>query len=322
MRRLLFLVCMSLILPLSLPGQQAGGNGHIQEKTPTTIPDSVLRNLEGLEPIFENIFIYDFFTTVNALHYENERTKEQKDELNFYYNVTLNNHFQTKYFGIRSYLFNEYGVKHFFDSVTIKGQDNFQIRNVIDFQIIKRRLRLQVGLTIKTQLWKTYNYQSDSNQSQRYLYTDYLSPGYFNYAMGISWKFMKNATLDLGLVGGKTTKIRNQQIFDDRRQKQLYGLTKGESKKVSYGLSLVVNVPPRKLTKHIGWEFTGSLYTDKEQMGFADLYNYNVMNVMHYMFLKNLRVSLRTEVIYDHRISPKVFLSNMISIGFYLSNKI
>lgn len=280
-------------------------------------------DLSGLEPIFENVFIYDFFTTVNALHYENAQTDEQKNELNFYYNITLNNAFKTKYFTLRSYFFNEYGAKHYFDSLTIKGQDNFQIRNVLQVRLLKA-LKMQIGVTGKSQLWKTYNYRlTDSAGAQsRYLFSDYFSPGYITYSCGITYSFLRNATLDIGLVGGKITKIRNQEIFDERNQKKLYGLDKGERKKASYGISLVLNVPPRRISKNIGWECNGNVYADKEQIGRLQGYSFEAMNVLHYIFLKNLRISLRTHIKYDEQVAASVYMMNMLSVGFYLSNKI
>ena len=281
-------------------------------------------DLSKLEPIFENVFIYDFFTTANVIDYENAVSAEQKDELNFYYNVTLNNFFKTKYFTIRSYFFNEYGIKYFFDSVTTKGPDNFQTTNALQFQLVKKYLRLQLGVTSKSQFWKTYNYRTvDSlDKEERYLYSDYFSPGYVLYSFGVSYRFLKNATVDIGIIGGRTTKIRNQAIFDERQTVSLYGLKKGEHKKESYGLHIAWNIPPRRLTKHFGWESTGSIYADKEQIGRLQGYSYQLMNVFHYMFLKNLRISLRTSLKYDERISAKTTVVNMLSVGFYLSNKI
>ena len=283
-----------------------------------------MADLSGLEPILENVLIYDFFTTVNGLHYENAQSPNQVNELNFYYNITINNNFKTRFFTLRSYFFNEYGVRHFFDSVTIKGQDNFQIRNTLQFEIIKKYLKFQIGVTGRSQFWKTYNYrQADTGMNtSKYLYSDYFSPGYITYSCGLSYKFLSNATIDIGLAGGKITKIKNQDIFDERETTKLYGVEKGEHKKVSYGANLIINVPPRKIGKHFGWECAGTIYADKDQLGRLSGYTVDAMNVLHYMFLKNLRVSLRTQVKYDEQINDKVFLSNMLSIGFYLSNKI
>ena len=313
-----------LLLGASLSGYgQQGRDSSVAAVADTVVRQAEMADLSGLEPLFENVFIYDFFTTLNALHYEHARTSDQRNELNIYYNLTLNNQFRTKFVTLRSYFFNEYGTRHFFDSLTIKGPDNFQIRNVLEVKLIKNQIRLQLGATGKSQFWRTYNYRKDSlSQDERFLYSDYFSPGYITYSLGLSYRFLRNATLDLGLVGGKTTKIRNQEIFETRREKRLYGMNKGERKKDSHGLNITLNVPPRKLSKHIGWEFHGVLFADKEQLGRLAGYTYNMMNVWHYMFLKNLRLSLRTQLAYDEHIDHRVFMMNMFSIGFYLSNKI
>jgi hypothetical protein len=297
----------------------AADSGQAKKDSSLTQPEAAA----AFVPDLTNTFIYDFFTTANALYYENSQLEQEKNELNFYYNLTINNIFKAKYFTLRSYLFNEYGMRYFPDSIAIKGQDAFQIKNTLQIPV-RKTLKVQVGITVKSQLWSTYDYRyiDSTQENQKYLYSSYFSPGYFIYSAGFTYNFLKNATLDIGLAGGKTTKIRNQRIFEDREVSRLYGLGRGEKKKVTYGVNLQLNVPPRKLNRNFGWECHAAIYADKEQLGRVKGYTADVMNVFHYIFLQNLRISLRTQILYDENVNEKVFMMNTISIGFYLSNNI
>lgn len=302
----------------------ADTNAHCDVVADSLASRKVIKPFEpDRPPDFINTFIYDFFTTLNAVTYENEQSSTQHDELNFYYNTTINNIFKTKYFTIRSYMFNEFGIRYFIDSITNKAQDQHEVRNNVQIPL-KKNLKLNLGFTVKTQLWRHFEYRPDSsgNGLQRYLYTDYFSPGYMLYTCGFSLSFMRNAVLDIGLVGGKTTKIKNQNIFDDRRATTLYGLQKGETKKFNYGINVQLNVPPQKIGKHFGWECYTTAFVTKEQIGRLKGYTIDATNVFHYLFLKNLRVTLRTTVKYDELLSDKIFMMNMLSVGFYLSNKL
>ena len=268
---------------------------------------------------FINILICDLYTTANVLHYDNALTADQKNELNFYYNFTINNSLKTKYFTLRTYIFNEYGVRHYLDSITTKGQDKYTIKNTLQVQLTPG-LKILFAASVQSQLWPTYQYPPGGRD--RILYTSYFSPGYMNFSSGASFKLLKGGTLDLGIIGGKITKIRKQQIYDERGVSKLYGIGKDERKAVDYGLSLHFNVPPQHFNKHFVWECYLDGYAPKNQIGRLKGYTLDAMNVFHYICFKNVRLSFRTFATYDENVSSKLFLSNMLSIGFYLTNEI
>ena len=76
------------------------------------------------------------------------------------------------------------------------------------------------------------------------------------------------------------------------------------------------------LTKKLGWECNAIIMADKEQLGRLKGYTLDVNNAFHYFFLKNLRVSLRTVIKYDEQVNKKIYVMNMVSLGFYLFNKL
>ncbi len=277
---------------------------------------------EGRAPDLVNVTVLDFFTTVHAIQYENVMESNQVAQLNAYYNWSVNNLARTGKLSIRTFIFNEYGFRHYFDSLTVKTEDNLRIRN--NLQLTPGKLfMIQCGIDQRTQLWKKWAHREDTlNGSRRYLYSDYGSPGYTMYSLGMGVNFAQGPAIYLGLVGGKITRIRNQKVFDERGASTLYGLKKGERRKVEWGMNLLVSVPPYRISKHFGWELSGTVFAPRTGIGRMRSYTAEGSNVLHYMFLRHMRLSWRTQVQYDEAIQTKIFVANHLSLGFYLSNKL
>lgn len=292
---------------------------HADDKASNNKPSNEIQPV----PILTNVLMYDFFTTFTASKYEHGETNDEKNQLYFYYNISINDAFITRFFIWRLYVFNEYGIKYYMDSINTKSDDRYMIRNMLQFPLVKK-LKLNVSANIQSQLWKTYNYRKDTKTGtmDRYLYTDYFSPGYIIYAFGVSYNFYKFATVDIGLVGGRITKIKNQDIFADRKVKTLYGVSEGEHKKVEYGLNLNVNAPPVAINKNVGWELNTTVFAPKDSLGSVKGWTLSLNNAFHFIFLSHLRFTWRTQLAYDSRIQKDVFIANQFSIGFYINNRL
>lgn len=269
-----------------------------------------------------NTLILDFFTTLNGIKYDNATQADQRSQLYFYYNATANNSLSTKYFTLRSYFFTEYGFHYYFDSVSLKSEDGIRMRHNLQIPFSKH-FGAQAGIDLKNQLWKTYAYRPNTAGGyDRYLYTDYSSPGYTIYSLGGTYKFMGDASLDVGLVGGKITRIRNTDIFTERKAKTLYGIKKSERRKVEWGINMQVSVPPKMYGKHFAWELSGNLFAPKDSIGALKSFKADAYNVVHYIFFRHMRLSLRTQLAYDRSVQDKIFWMNALSLGFYLSNRL
>lgn len=293
----------------------------LAQMDPQTLTPEELQRL--YPPDLVNTLIYDFFATVNGVRYENARTDDQQNEFNAQYNISVNNTLQVKKFMFRFYFYNEYSIRYIVDSITTKGLDGLQARYMLQRQL-GGAFSLQANFSVKTQLWPTYQYRdkAGTDVQEKYLYSDYFSPGYLTYTAGLNYNFMDNATLNLGLASGRTTKVRNRDIFASRKMTRLYGLDTGSLRLTTYGLNLLLSVPPQMLNRHFGWECNANLYVDRRQLGRLKGYTLDLQNTLHYVFFKHFRLSLKTSVQYDEMISDKVFMMNALLVGFYLSNKI
>lgn len=271
---------------------------------------------------FKNVLRYDFYATAAAISLINPTTDAGKGNIQLYYNATLNNRLIIEKFSWTFYLFNEYGYKQYIDSLGIKTDDNYNLRNAVQWDIYKGKLKLNGNINTKSQIWKGYQYEITShNTVEKTLQSAYLSPGYIMYAGGISYISKNDIVFELGLASGKTTKIKNQAIFDARNAQKLYGLDKGEQKKHEFGFNLIITAPIIEITKNIYWETIALFYSNNKTLGFLNLYTMDINNAFHFLFFKYLRLSLRSKIIYDQAIQKNIFISNQISFGFYLSNK-
>jgi len=285
----------------------------------------LIQHVKKLKPKTEYdlywILNYDLYATFSAMKSENVIDIGEADNLYLYYNLTFSNRLYFKEFRLNTYFFNEYGYRNYLDSISLKTEDLYYFKNTINYPIIKDHLDFNFMINIKSQFWKTYAFKEDSvGGLNTYLYSSYFSPGYILYSSGLTYSFWKGNTIELGLISGKFTKIKNQNIFNTRESSKLYGIGKGSKSEVVFGLNLQGNITPKKLTKNLYWENYTQIFAPNKQLEAIHHYTFDINNAVHYLFLKYLRVSLRTKVFYDAQIQEKPQLINQISFGFYLAN--
>ncbi|MHC1774920.1 MAG: hypothetical protein AB9834_05840 [Lentimicrobium sp.] len=278
-------------------------------------PSNPLRQITVLTMI-------DFFTTFTGIAYLNGQTACEKNNLHLYYNLTINNKIKSGQFSLTTYYFTEFGIRSFADSITSITEDQYCFKNSLSYQFGESNFALNIATNSKSQYYRHYEYRPDSaGQQVKFIYTSYLSPGYKNFSGGLKFEVNKHFTLELGLVNGKTTLIKNQEIFNSRESEKLYGLEKGTTRKSEYGLNLVITVTPTKVFKNLYFENFSQFNISKS--GFHHLRNSraDVNHAFHYIFLKHFRLTLRTLCQYDLAVGPKVKVVNNLSIGFYLNNR-
>jgi hypothetical protein len=267
------------------------------------------------------IFYYDFFTTLTAIHHINSLNPNDVNNLYYYYNIDLKSNFEFRKIKWDMYLFNDYGARHFFDSITAKTQDQLTFKNSFYYPLLKNKLYFSVSANTQTQLFNSHQYRTDDKGlRQRYLYDGYMSPGIIIYAGGLTFEPGGNSVLTLGLGSSKVTKVKNQKIFETRNEDTISGVEKGKVKKSEIGLSLTSTVPLQHAGKHLHWEFYGNVFAPLQKLKSISAYTIDVNNVFHISLLKYVRLSLRTKLEFNAEQNPKPRIQNHVSLGFYLSN--
>ena len=267
------------------------------------------------------VTVIDFFTTFTGVRYLNGYTTSEKNNLNFYYNFTLNNKIKAGKLAITNYYYTDLGIRDYQDSITVISDDQFIIKNAVACQFLKSKLSFSLGTNSKSQYFRHYEYGTDTaGNITRTLFTAYQSPGYRNFSCGIRYDISEKVSIEFGLVNGKTTLMKNQKIFESRNTNKLYGLEKGTKKKSESGFNLVVTIPPNKISKNLFFENFSQLNVNKADLDCIKYYKFDINNAIHYIFLKHFRLTLRTLCRYDLNTGKRATVIHHLSAGFYLNN--
>ncbi len=290
------------------------GNAFGQDTTRTVSPPANKQ--------FTLVANIDFFTTFAAINVINGETSNEFNNLYLYYNFTLNNKLKVGKFAMVTYYFTEFGIRQFIDSIYSVSDDQYNFKNSVSYAIKNSGFAFNLCINSKSQYFNHYEYKDDSlGNAVKYLYTCYLSPAYSNFSAGLKYGFNDNCSIELGLVNGRNTKIRNQALFESRESKKLYGLDQGTSKKMEFGINMIFTIPTREILKNLYFENFSQVNVNKTDFSFLKDYKFDINNAFHYIFLKHFRLSLRTKCLYDININDKPKIINNFTIGFYLNNK-
>lgn len=265
--------------------------------------------------------VIDFFTTFTGVRYLNGYTTSEKNNLNFYYNFTVNNKIKAGKLSVSNYYYTDLGIRDYQDSITIISDDQFTIKNAIAYQFLKSKFSFSLGINSKSQYFRHYEYGTDTaGNITRTLFTAYQSPGYRNFSCGIRYDISEKVSIEFGLVNGKTTLMKNQEIFDSRNSNKLYGLEKGTKKKSESGFNLVLTIPPNEISKSLFFENFSQFNVNRADIDRIKYYKFDINNAIHYIFLKHFRLTLRTLCRYDLNTGKMATVIHHLSAGFYLNN--
>lgn len=263
----------------------------------------------------------DFYTTIMAHLITNPIYEEDKSHLYYYYCLNFRNDIKVGKLTLRSYFFNEFGIRKYKDSISAISEDMYNFRNSLLIPVGIKKLRLQVGISSKSQFWKHYDYREDNGGGlERYLFSSYLSPGYTYYTGGVSYSFWEQSSVELGLIGAQTVKIKNQKLFDERQSDRLYGLHSGQKKKTEFGFQLITNIPPYKILPKTYVEHQSLIFVSHKNVGYLNKYAIDINHAFHYFIFRYFRLSLRVKMLYEEAISHRIHMIHQFTIGYYLNN--
>lgn len=114
--------------------------------------------------------------------------------------------------------------------------------------------------------------------------------------------------------------MKNQKYYDILNTNNLYGLEKGKKSKLDYGFVLIISVPIHKIYPNIYYENFSQVKIIKDDLTLINRYCFDTNQALHFIFLKHFRLSLRTKINYDYRISLKPNIINNVALGFYFHN--
>lgn len=267
-------------------------------------------------------FTADMFTSFSILHTINALAGNEPGNIYLFYNATLTGDLRFKKFAYSIYFYTDYGMKFYFDSINVISDDQFDFKNGFSYQLSDSKFALNISHMSKSQFYQHYFYEQDSTgKLNRVANSSYLSPGYRNFSVGVKYS-LKKMFLELGLVNGMRTIVKNQVLYDNLETDELFGLKRGEYKKLDYGFNLVLTFPMQLLAKNFYLENFSQFSVVNKDLRFIGKYNFDINNAFHYIFLKHFRLTLRTKCQYNYNISLKPVIINNLTFGFYINNKL
>lgn len=264
----------------------------------------------------------DFFTTLSKINSQGN-SELTSNLLHFYYNFTLINKTPLGKWKINNYFFNEFGLRHFNDSSQSISEDQYVLRNSLMYPVKAKKIIFTLSHTNRSQFWPHYTYSKNAiGAIEKIRFTNFLSPGYTLFSGGFQLQIGPRCSFELGVLGGKVVKVKDQHLFESRRVKMLYGLAPGEKRKVSYGFTFTGTIVMLKIYKNIYWEQLSQVFIQHRVILQPEKYGVEVNNALHFLFLKYVRLTARTQFGMDRELTPGYQLTQHISLGFYLNNKL
>ena len=179
----------------------------------------------------------------------------------------------------------DYGItKNDNQEFTRKTNDRFEINSIIGRSINKSNWYFTGNLNFRTQFDKGYVFGEDENGNEtRTLQTEFLSPAYINFGLGIQWKKSDRLKVNVAPLSGRLILANDKFTTTPGYQDgDFFGLDEGETIREEFGASLN-GIAEFDLMKNISVENILNLYSN---------YLEDPQNIdMDYTFNLNLKVN-------------------------------
>lgn len=179
----------------------------------------------------------------------------------------------------------DYGItKNDNQEFTRKTNDRFEINSIIGRSINESNWYFTGNLNFRTQFDKGYVFGEDENGNEtRTLQTEFLSPAYTNFGLGIQWKKSDRLKVNVAPLSGRLILANDKFTTTPGYQDgDFFGLDEGETIREEFGASLN-GIAEFDLMKNISVENILNLYSN---------YLEDPQNIdMDYTFNLNLKVN-------------------------------
>jgi hypothetical protein len=267
-------------------------------------------------------YLVDFYSSFALTQLLNSNNKNDKGNFYFYYNVTLSGDLYFRKFSFNSLYKTDFGIIKYFDSIAIIQVDQYNLKNSLSYMLANSKIAANFMYMSRSQYYNQFNYSVDSTgKTIATPKSSFKSPGYRIISAGMRYSG-KGISIEFGLVNGMSTIMKNQKYYDILQTDYLYGLEKGQKKKLDFGFSLTISAPTQKIYKNIYFENFSQARVIKDDLKLIYRYGFDINQAFHFIFLKYFRLSLRTKVMYDYRINLKPNIINNVTLGFYFHNSL
>jgi len=270
-------------------------------------------------------FTIDAFCNVLGVTNYNAPAFTEPNNMLLYYNLTFTNSLNIKKkIILNTHFYNELGYRILFDSISAIINDRYDFDNSLLLPFGNEKLSVSLNVNINSQFWKHYDYRTnDEGETERFLYTSARSPSYTVYSGGINYTFWKQANVNLGIASAKTTKIKNQSLFNERESDVLYDIEKGKKSITTFGFNLTLQIPQQKILKNFYFENFTTLFIQADAYQALKHTTVDTKNAFHYVFFSRFRLSLKTDIKYDmEAFGTKPYIVNQLMLGVFFNNQL
>jgi len=202
------------------------------------------------------------------------------------------------------------GFQTYFDSLSKFQSDDNTLNTRLDLRIAKN-LNLSVLSTFATRIMNGYDYSLDSaNRVIRTLNSSFCTPLVCTFSGGLALKWPALGSLSLGLASAKLTCLRDGSIFRKQNTDRFYGVPKGKTCLLEYGLSLQF-LADKNVSKRLKW--TCDLLLFKNYTAPVDV---TLKNSIALKITQWLRTNFQTRIFYEEAVSRHVQIENILTFGF------
>ncbi len=205
------------------------------------------------------------------------------------------------------------GIQYFFDSIARFHVDDNQFETRLEWRIRKNHGCFLSAL-FSTRIFNSYMISAnDSGELARTLVSSFLTPltGLFSGGVQFKWPFF--GSLNIGITSAKLTWIRDRGIYEVLEITTYYGVPQEKRYLFEYGLSIQLLIN-HDLMKWLHWDCDLIIFKNTNLP--PDI---SVKNNLGFRLAKFLKARIQTRLYYEERISKKVQLENIVSVGLVVS---
>ena len=202
------------------------------------------------------------------------------------------------------------GLMYYIDSISKFQTDDNTLPTRITYDAVKC-VKISASSILTTRIFNAWDVsQSAGGSVVKSISSSFLTPLICTFSGGPGFNFRETGMLDIGVSSAKLTYIQDRGIFDKTGRDSFYGVKKGQSSFLEYGLSLHLLVN-RLIGKKLQWDCDLLLF--KADKSAVDM---TLKNLFAYRINRFLKTSLQTRLFYDEDVSRKLQIENLLSFGF------
>ncbi len=252
----------------------------------------------------------DYSISGSACYFMNKPEDKNSGQLAFLQNLKYSFRISSRRFLLTNELVHNLGLLYYIDSISKFQIDESSLTTKFTYEAAKF-LQFTVSSILTTRIFNAWDISQDTGGSVvRTINSSFLTPLVCNLSGGVGFKFNQTGILDIGISAVKITFILDPDIFDKTGRDVFFGVPRGKTCFLEYGLSLHLLID-RPIGSKVQWNCDLLLF--KADKTAVDL---TLKNLFAYRINRFLKTSLQTRLFYDEDVSNQLRMENLLSFGF------